>query len=87
MLLDGVPLCGAGGWDKMDGEVVCRELGYPGLVRISDGSEFGPWETYRNLVYRHAGCNGTEERLEQCQPTIGTCNPQNLASVVCIPGL
>ena len=83
-MFDGVPVCGYN-WDKSEGRVVCRELGYPGLVRISEGSEFGRQDSNRGY-YRGARCNGDEERLEDCNPTKDSCWAWDWAGIVCIPG-
>ena len=89
-MFDGVPVCAspfnASIWDESAGRVVCRELGYPGLVRISEGSEFGSWELYRGYA-KGVWCNGDEERLEDCDQIKDSCWAGNLAGIVCIPGL
>ena len=88
-MFDGLPVCGYGDWDELDGQVICRELGYPGLVRISKGSEFGRQESssgyYRGIYSLY--CNGDEERLEECNPTKDYCWSGGLAGIVCIPGV
>eukprot|EP00057_Strongylocentrotus_purpuratus_P034560 XP_795735.3 PREDICTED: neurotrypsin [Strongylocentrotus purpuratus] len=51
-------------WDLSDGAVVCRQLGFLGVYRVSDGStvRVGNWTIWLSNV----GCLGTEQTLANC---------------------
>ncbi|XP_071807599.1 uncharacterized protein [Asterias amurensis] len=61
-----LPVC-ASYWDFRDGQVVCRELGYPGTLSVD--------YHYKNDMTRTAGgfqCYGTETSLSRCRRSPGT---------------
>ena len=52
-------------WDKSEAEIVCRDLGYPGLVMPTHGGKFGhtPAIIWMDNLY----CYGTEAGLHKCR--------------------
>ena len=79
--LYGQPVCDDD-WDRRDGEVVCQELGFSGLVRVTVGSAFG--EVSADFAMDDVQCNGTEASLEECEFTkVHNCGPGEGAGVVC----
>ena len=52
-------------WDKSEAEIVCRDLGYPGLVMPTHGGKFGhtPAIIWMDNLY----CYGTEGGLHKCR--------------------
>ena len=71
-------------WGENEASVVCRELGYGGLLRFTIGSKFGL------VPAPHTGdehrCEGTEENLLDCtfsSPTGMQCDSGEGAGVIC----
>jgi len=75
------------GWGMADAAVVCRQLGFPGVIQFTR-------ETYFKRVTRSSSrtsigfddvkCVGTEMRLEDCDhSTSHDCSSSELAGVVC----
>ena len=52
-------------WDKSEAEIVCRDLGYPGVVMPTHGGKFGhtPATIWMDNLY----CYGTEAGLHKCR--------------------
>ena len=72
-------LC-ADGFDQMDANVVCKQLGYS-RARVLLPGQFG-----RSLKYIHTvsiNCSGDETDILDCQHGIGFCSSFNYASVLC----
>lgn len=69
------------GWDEMDAQVVCGQLGYTtGFVANVYGDRFFP------LWFKNIGCNGTEDGLVDCDKeavTWGECYYEYDAGVRC----
>ena len=57
------PVCDDG-WDDNDGSVVCRELGYGLLSRITKQSHFGTVPAV--FAMDDVACTGEESNLEEC---------------------
>jgi len=79
--VDGSPVCDDS-WDREDGEVVCRQLGFAGLERVSSQSEFG--RVSPNFAMDEVRCNGSELRLQDCRyEREDDCGAEEGAGVVC----
>jgi len=84
VLVDGSPVCDDD-WDRQDGEVVCRQLGFPGLERVTSQSHFG--RVSPTFAMDNVRCNGSERRLEDCHhETDDDCGAEEGAGVVCSLG-
>ena len=51
------------GWDMMDADVVCRELGFHGAMRTLTNDFY---EGYTYSLFTSVGCSGHEESLFDC---------------------
>ena len=83
------------GFDKDDGDVICRMLGYLNAKNVTTKSGYGKYETFSGNGFRKFGlstikCNGTESSLEQCpsylivsQTNTYGCGDQEYAGVDC----
>ena len=52
---------------KINNEVICRELGFPGFLKRTSGSRFS--KTYHQdnkILHKAFKCNGNEQKLEDC---------------------
>ena len=56
--IGGRPVCDDG-WDMKDGAVVCRQLGYIGVLRVTTRSQYGNL-TQSNFIMDDVNCAGTE---------------------------
>ena len=78
-------VCNAG-WDKQDAEVVCRMLGYPGVLVVKH-SNFSP---VKGIVWlRNLGCTGTEMSIANCSHDgwgNAWCSHSNDVGVTCKMG-
>ena len=86
MFIDDSPVCDDH-WDTRDGEVVCRQLGFSGLARVTSNSHFGSVPS--SFVMDDVECNGDEDRLEDCSATWNyedNCSGSEGAGVVCLTG-
>ena len=77
------------GWDILDAQVVCREMGYTGAIAATRGASFGAG-TGRIWTFI-MGCKGEESSLMQCNKpglrwgVIGSeCSHYRDAGVVCM---
>ena len=74
-------------WDFKDGLVVCRQLGYPGLDNVMDAStKFEIGTTSTPIILDNVQCNGTEERLIDCNHAgalTHNCGHSEDVAVVC----
>lgn len=57
-------ICGDFGFDLSSANVICRQLGYPGAVRVARYLEFDEGDGQIWLTY--LDCTGSEPTLEQC---------------------
>lgn len=77
------------GWDEKDALVVCRELGYHGVTKVTRNMFFGVEGT---ITIEQLGCYGNETKLSECSYTTTTrmsvCNTQwsMEAGVICEAG-
>ena len=56
------------GWDFSDGEVVCRELGFPGVRQVYTSLRAPRFGEGSGLVWlEKAGCEGNETSLSSCR--------------------
>ncbi|KAJ8034235.1 Galectin-3-binding protein B [Holothuria leucospilota] len=55
------------GWDLVDANVVCRQLGYPAAIVTYRNSLFG--EGSGLIWLTNVNCNGNELSLSECQHT------------------
>ncbi|XP_033106180.1 deleted in malignant brain tumors 1 protein-like [Anneissia japonica] len=72
-------------WDRNDGDVVCRELGYQRSVRVTTQASFGVGTGY--IILDDVDCSGVEDSLIDCgHRGLGTHNCQHSedAGVVCL---
>ena len=60
----GKPVCDDQ-WSTADGRVVCRELGYVDVVRVTRESHFG--RVANDFAMDDVACDGTETRLALCR--------------------
>ncbi|XP_063951456.1 deleted in malignant brain tumors 1 protein-like [Lytechinus pictus] len=70
------------GWDEDDGEVVCRQMGYEGVVEVTQDSSFGGGteDVFATMVE----CTGNEDSFLSCAYDDHTyCTHSNDAGVVC----
>ena len=56
---------GSSSWDRTEAEVVCRQLGFPGVVTALKYSPFG--EGSGPVLMSYVSCTGSEKTLQQCQ--------------------
>ena len=69
-------------WDLKDGGVVCKELGYHGIVRVTKESSFG--QVSSSFAADNVGCAGTENHLVNCSYSRhDDCSGGEGAGVVC----
>ena len=82
MFIDDSPVCDDH-WDTRDGEVVCRQLGFSGLERVTSNSHFGTVPS--SFALDDVGCDGDEERLQDCSARNDgeNCGGGEGAGVVC----
>ncbi|NXT76332.1 HIPL1 protein, partial [Zapornia atra] len=73
------------GWSSLAAAVVCRQLGFPYVVRASKKAEFGEGTSLRILL-DDVQCSGQEKTLLECSHAdVGThnCSHEEDAGVVC----
>ena len=69
-------------WDTKDGGVVCRELGFHGIVKVTKESQYGPVSSV--FAADNVGCIGTETNLVNCSYSrVDDCSGNEGAGVVC----
>ncbi|KAG4067788.1 hypothetical protein HA402_010474 [Bradysia odoriphaga] len=72
-------------WDRNDGIVACRQLGYSGLVKVTHNSYFGT--ASQKFWMDNMLCDGTETKLKHCRfDDWGRhdCNTSEAAGIVCV---
>ncbi|XP_050429469.1 lysyl oxidase homolog 2 [Adelges cooleyi] len=71
-------------WDVRDGQVVCRQLGFDRLLKVTHNSHFG--QTTRSYWMDNIRCGGEEKELSDCRFDSwgeSDCDPSEAAGVVC----
>ena len=70
-------------WDKKDADVVCRELGFPGVSFVPNQYLFPPGNG--SILMSDVGCHGNENSLAECSYREARiiCSHSEDASVVC----
>ncbi|KAK3921387.1 Lysyl oxidase-like protein 3 [Frankliniella fusca] len=72
-------------WDQQDAQVVCRQLGFDGVLRVTHSSAYGP--SRRRFWMDNVLCEGTERELADCRTAEGwgssDCTHSESAGVVC----
>ncbi|XP_068144601.1 lysyl oxidase homolog 2B [Drosophila tropicalis] len=75
-------------WDAAEGEIVCRQLGFPGMQRYTRSGYFGA--ARRRFWMDNLFCEGHELELTECHFEgwgENDCDPSEAAGVVCYPPL
>ncbi|PIK36333.1 putative deleted in malignant brain tumors 1 protein, partial [Apostichopus japonicus] len=69
-------------WDISDAAVVCRQLGFPGVISAPGGATFG--EGSGEIHMDDVACTGDESNLLSCgHSSIDNCGHGEDAGVVC----
>ena len=68
-------------WTLNDSLVVCRQLGYPGVLSIHRQAHFG--EGTGPVLFENLLCNGTEGNLTQCPNGDVSCDHSEDVGVTC----
>ena len=78
------------GWDKMDADVVCRQLGYPEAVKAVGSQTFNTQvEVGMPILFSEVQCHGAEKKIDDCAKTVvnatssEACTHEEDAGVVC----
>ncbi|XP_034254950.1 lysyl oxidase homolog 3B-like [Thrips palmi] len=73
-------------WDAQDAVVVCRQLGFDGVRRVTHSSAYGP--ARRRFWMDNVLCEGHEDELAHCRTAEGwgssDCDHTESAGVVCL---
>jgi deleted-in-malignant-brain-tumors protein 1 len=72
------------GWDNLDVQVACYQLGFnKSFVRSFGGSKYGPG--FGSIYFRDMGCQGTESKLQFCTSSTDTddCDHTDDAGLQC----
>ena len=75
------------GWGLNEARVVCRQLGYPGVIGAPGSSHFGPGSG--QIWLDDVACSGNESSLHYCRHRkwgIHNCHHSEDASVICSGG-
>ena len=66
----------------LQGNVVCKQLGYTRAASVFNGSHFGKVDS--NFAYDDVSCSGFESNLEDCEHSnTNNCEPGEGAGVIC----
>ena len=69
-------------WGNSDGEVVCRQLGYAGLVKVTVKSFFG--NVSSEFAMDDVNCTGSEAKITDCpHSSKDNCGATEGAGVIC----
>jgi len=81
VFVDGKPVCDDY-WGRNDAKVVCRELGFSGVVTYKKRSYFG--RVPDDFVMDNVHCTGNEARLHDCRHRdVHNCRGHEGAGVIC----
>lgn len=72
-------------WDNVEGEIVCEQLGFPGLKKVTHSGYFGPAK--RRFWMDNLFCEGHEKELTHCHFDgwgVNDCEPSEAAGVICM---
>ncbi|KAF6214051.1 hypothetical protein GE061_011782 [Apolygus lucorum] len=72
-------------WDSNDGAVVCRQLGYSAVLRVTHNSQFG--NSVGSYWMDNVYCDGNEGILKKCRFDgwgKNDCGPDEAAGVICV---
>ena len=75
-------------WSTEDAAVVCREMGFSGVV--SAIPDYVRPSRESNARLRDVTCSGNEDTILSCRYSDWTdqsCNPDNVVGVICEPGM
>ena len=79
--------CNPWEFQKTNLEVICRELGYSGVVRMTRYSAFTDIYMEENMRTEKFKCTGNEQKLADCPVATGEkCWDSSLYGVVCAKG-
>uniref|UniRef100_A0A1A9X3F4 protein-lysine 6-oxidase n=1 Tax=Glossina brevipalpis TaxID=37001 RepID=A0A1A9X3F4_9MUSC len=73
-------------WDTVEGRIVCEQLGFAGLKKITHSGYFGP--ARRRFWMDNLFCEGHEKELTDCHFDgwgVNDCEPTEAAGVICQP--
>ena len=73
------PLCGYS-WGMNNAKVVCRQLGYPGVLQVST------LPRKRKVCNRAFNCSGNEDYISECPKMVTKNGSFHDAMVKCMPG-
>ena len=79
--------CGEWAAAKINNEVICRELGFPGVLKRTYGSRFS--KTYHQdnkILHKVFKCNGNEQKLEDCPQSDDNYCSGWIQGVICKTG-
>ena len=74
-------------WDLHDARVVCRQLGFAGVISAPGSARFGPGSG--QIWLDNVACSGSESSLVDCRRSswgIHNCGHSEDASVICSRG-
>ena len=73
-------ICSDPSFSIYDARVICRTLGYNGVLRITPPNAFGPGECSQLFSLE---CSGDEESIQDCPIFYSSCLANNNAGVEC----
>ncbi|XP_005185263.2 lysyl oxidase homolog 3B isoform X1 [Musca domestica] len=71
-------------WDMVEGRIVCEQLGYAGVRKVTHSGYFGPAK--RRFWMDNIFCEGHEKELTHCHFDgwgVNDCEPSEAAGVIC----
>ena len=87
-----MPICDRRNISTPEGRVICRQLGFTGVVRPFYNSFFGTPTIPPDEMIINLNCNGQEYSLDQCDFTVATvgsshaegCSQNSIFGVICL---